>query len=33
MIPLWLAFGLVGVIGGGITWWAYRELANGVKHI
>ena len=33
MIPLWLAFGLVAVLGGGIIWWALRELSNGVKHI
>jgi len=31
MIFVW--FGLALLVGGGIVWWAYRELANGVKHI
>jgi len=33
MIPLWLAFALAAVIGGSIIWWAYNELAKGVKHL
>jgi hypothetical protein len=33
MMPVWLAFVLVGIVGGGIIWWAYRELAHGVKHL
>ena len=33
MMSVGVGFGLVAVIGGGIIWWAIRELSNGVKHI
>jgi len=33
MMSVWVGFGLVAVVGGLITWWAIRELSNGVKHI
>lgn len=33
MIQIVAAFALVGVIGGGIIWWGYHELAKGIKGI
>ena len=33
MIQLIAAFGLAAIIGGLIIWWAYRELAHGIKDI
>ena len=33
MMELIGAFSLVGVVGGGIIYWAYKELASGVKHV
>jgi len=33
MMPLWLAFVIVGVVGGLIVWWGFSELAKGVKHL
>jgi len=33
MIEIVAAFALAGVVGGCILWWAYNELAKGIKHI
>ena len=33
MLTLAAAFGFAAIVGGLIIWWAYRELAHGIKDI